>query len=218
MSNPERLARPFRHVDSLRVLVHPMFLDKDPYGVSNYADLQKALADQAVARFAPQAAGEVLLVMPNTASWFTAEQNRKHFTKIKQVDPSRQTWPDLFKRLRTASLDHGNVRLVENFALVSDPNPASILSERLRKFGFYIDTDTEVILGGEWLNVCVETAARKLLACGRINEVKIDRHVVIESPDHIGTQFAPFMRSEPYEMSADQDYFLLKRKSQVYSE
>ena len=50
---------------------------------------------------------------------------------------------------------------------------------RIEGWGFLLDEDTEVVVGGEWIEQCVVKVAERLLDLPMVREVKIDKQVAL---------------------------------------
>lgn len=211
MRNPEKLNHP-RHVDSLRILVHPMYFHGDPYPtpIPVYAASQNRFAENVVSRFTPRTAGEVLLVMPNVDEFHSLRNDVQRQKEIKVQDPSKQIWPDLFKQLKASSPIPHNIRFVDNIGRSFDPD-GTVITERLKQLGFFMDKNTEIIIGGQWLDRCVTTAAKKILRLPNVEQVKIDRHSSVVSSEFEPYLYPPLIDGEPFEPHSDQDYYYYRK-------
>ena len=173
---PVRLSR-------LNILVHPLWLAKnfDIDFRDKYLDSTGRIYGEAVGRFIPQNTSELLLVMPNwfplsrTTLWHESRMDRR----FKKDHPSVVTDVDLYRSLRKErSSFKQNVRLIDNVGVYKSQTADPILA-RIEGWGFLLDEDTEVVVGGEWIEQCVVKVAERLLDLPMVREVKIDKQVAL---------------------------------------
>lgn len=174
----------------LIILVHP-YSEKHDETYTRRADEIYTLASSL---YAPINTKEFLLIMTH---------------KNDLVESSEQF--DLLRRLRSKSLIPDNVQFMDDIVHANKDYRA--INDELAKYGKKVDRETEIILGGERLDQCVESVARRLIKNPDVFEVKISRSVSLYSdlenyaeasaysPSIIGTR-----------ISAQGSYFHIEKK------
>lgn len=165
----------------LNILVHPLFTAYYPSMENNYDYrlARDAAYGKSVESFIPKTPNEFLLIMPLVRS---NESLISHVRRIKASKNRNGTWIDLYKRLKSSS-KVGNVSLAPNTV---ENSPKKGIIDRLSDLGKTIDDRTEIVFGGEFIEACVDFAARQVLNSSRIiNEVSIDKRVSVSSGDRV---------------------------------
>lgn len=142
----------------LVILVHP-YSEKHDETYTRRADEIYTLASSL---YAPINTKEFLLIMAHKTD---LDENSEQF--------------DLLRRLRSRSLNPDNVQIMDD--IVHEKKDYRAIDEELTKYGKKIDRDTEIILGGERLDQCVESVARRLIKNPDIFELRISRSVSLYS-------------------------------------
>lgn len=208
MNNPEVLNQP-RRLSALKILVHPLYLTDSDRFCEEYKQERIQLYNNALERFCPVKQDEALLMMPSLTSWCPLSKEVRNLKAAKENDPSLLTWTDLYKDLKKHSVFCQNVKLVDNVALDYD---ASVITQRLQTYGFYIDSATDITLGGEWRDFCVDKVAWKVLQLPFVNSVKIDKHVSNLSGSDSGRKenYVPYV-APGFIFRQDEDFVYLSK-------
>lgn len=146
------------HLSRLVILVHP-YSEKHDETYTRRADEIYTLASSL---YAPINTEEFLLIMTHKTD---LDENSEQF--------------DLLRRLRRRSTNPDNVQIMDD--IVHSKKDYGAIDEELTKYGKKIDRDTEIILGGERLDQCVESVARRLIKNPDIFELRISRSVSLYS-------------------------------------
>jgi nicotinamidase-related amidase len=127
----------------------------------------------------------------------------------KSDDNSEQS--DLLRRLRNGSMIPDNVQVIDD--IVHSNRDYHSIDEELTKYGKKINRETEIIIGGERLDQCVESVARRLLKNPDILEIKISRRVSLYSDLENYAEASRYIPSIAGTRSTTQGlYFLIEKK------
>ncbi|MDE2588761.1 MAG: hypothetical protein KGL95_03750, partial [Patescibacteria group bacterium] len=98
---------------------------------------------------------------------------------------------------------------------------AEDIEARLYKRGFTITPDTDIILGGEWQEVCVAAVAQQMLQLPQVRKVRIDKQASLTSEYYGPAERVPvrhenfyrmFGEHRGYKLVEDDRYFRIDRK------
>lgn len=160
----------------LNILVHPLFLTKQPDDTYHLAT--DFAYKNAVKRFVPQNESEFCLVMPLI---------RRNETPLENLDRTRlfenKTWIDLYKKLKSHSSLPENVRITNN---VMETGIQQLI-DRLKKFGKTFNETTVLTLGGEYTDACVLSVAKNMLGISYVEKLRIDKKVSVTSDGKVDT-------------------------------
>ena len=122
---------------------------------------------------------------PSLQSWRTRKI-------IKENDLADVMWIDLYKNIKRSTQFPNNITTVKSLTYYSEPK--NVDKERLdaedkvvtmlKKRGFDISEQTDVVLGGEFRDVCIYEVAKKLLLLPQIKRLKIDKVASITTAYH----------------------------------
>lgn len=166
----------------LNILVHPLSLSGSP--ICREEDYQKDTSRayaQTATLLVPNTPNEFLLLMPYKRVNETFAEHKERINKARM-----RTWMDLFKDLKKGSIFANNIRLTPNVTELGPFFETNLIIERLKKIGKTVNSETEIILGGEFTFWCVEVVAHNLLQVPYINKVSIDRRCSVDNPESVG--------------------------------
>lgn len=214
-----------QHVTKLNVLVHPLWkIHPDlswKAAIHRFDRDRNFAANQIIKNMIPHTESEVTLFMPYLLENDRREDLKKQIELIKE-NPTHTQWTHLFGNL---ILESGNLR--KNVIMV--PNiienvqqrgiPSRRIFESLQKRGFTFDESTEIVVGGELLNVCLKEGVEKLLSFKEINRLKVDMrstltagYLFLTSPKLIPNEYKRFMamlEAAGYEVKKEEFYILV---------
>lgn len=173
---------PLRKLSRLNVLVHPLhWTSPATITYQPWLDAAKIEQDAASKRFLPQDPSQLLLVMPliRKPSWEAGESLRQNVSRVRRNSPSLN-WTTMYRFLKSESPYKHGVQLAPNIVTPHEKEHETI-EGRLRQLGVSIDEGTEIVVGGEWLEFCVESVAKRLLRIQEVKEVKIDKRVTMRN-------------------------------------
>lgn len=203
----------------LRILVHPLFVTSMDYGsrktlfvpgspANEAARARSMFFYNALHHFTPRKADEFLLFMPQVE---VGEDPSDPLVqeKYRDKDIHMEQWPELYWSLLRKSDCPDNVLLAPDVVGNLQMQKSDVLNP-LKTRGVAITQNTEIILGGEWLNACLWGVAEPLLELPYINKLNIDLDVTTmdgrqaeAGPNAIRTEsdFIRFLRDSHYQVS-----------------
>ncbi len=172
---PSREPLVLRPIHDLKILIHPLWMSapdsetKDPI---RFFEEREHLYAQGLKRFVPKGEDDILLFLPNLDRSFKEwKKDLKDIISAKAQNPTHH-WPDMYRQFKRMATNPKNVILGEN--IVFEENP-EVLILRLANAGFLIGKETNITVGGEWLNGCVRAAVEQLLRLPQIRVLSIDK-------------------------------------------
>ena len=152
----------------LTILVHPMFgTAPNTINYHEYHQARESAYGSHLLSYLPQDQDQLLLVMPFTMS---DESFMIMVRRTKKETKGQPSWIEVYRKLLGFSKVKGTVRLAPDILC----DEVDDLIEGIEEKGKTIDGRTEIILGGEYQEDCVQTVATRLLSVPAIQEVKID--------------------------------------------
>lgn len=163
----------------LNILVHPMF-DR-PRLEHDYAKAADLAYKNSLSRFSPKSASELLLIMPLVEGRGFSQVLKSY---IRAKNTSRYgSWLEIYQAHKAKALDPQNVRLAPD---IVHGYSVGDLETRLTNLGRSIDQQTEIVLGGEYEDYCVTSAALTLMRSPHISRVLVDKKVSVTFTGRVG--------------------------------
>lgn len=218
MNHPERgLFVPLNH---LRILVHPLFAVGREVEIragrhkEEYLRERCILFDNVLDRFLPLGPTDLTAVMPRHLRRYRVRDDFAEINKALTQNPDLPTWPKLYRQLERRATDPGRVLLVPNM-LDGENGGAMGLERRINAAGFAIAAQSVITLGGEWLEVCVETVGRDLFELPQVNVVRIDKQMITLGFTDVGARgsFEAYPGDTTAIITEDAEYYYLTRNT-----
>lgn len=159
------------NVENVFVLVHPL-----GSGIMNnsISEMQQNIQT----RFVPGKSDLIWMVpFVGTESIGEAKIQLRKFNQYKKYDQKTPNWSDLYKDLR-ATHGRDKVRLMPEFVFSSHDDRGrprmDDMIERSKAQGKVIGPDTNIVLGGQQLDLCVKNGAINLLRSKVVTKVVVD--------------------------------------------
>ncbi len=163
-------------VKKIHFYVHPFFCvntDSDP---PTYITGRNRMFSNVVAS-APSSPDHVSVISPMGRDLKYSVYEYKHRLKIFQKPDN---WMNLYKELRKNTRYPDNIFFVKD--ILQDGWSGQRFADEFRAHNFDINDDTEILIGGEWLDVCVRAAAMVLHRGTNFRDVSIDTNVSLPDP------------------------------------
>lgn len=203
----------------LNVIIHPFYRTRlfDPNHLEHTKKKRQDTLHNFLERMSPQSKSEATLIMPMTNEG--GKSDLKSSIETAKTADIKPTFIDLYTEFVKQK---GNGRnLILGTDLITDdrhwaPEAETIKSD-LSKRGFQLTTNTQVVAGGELLNVCFLEGVENLLTIPEISRVKVDKRCVLTS-DYLfgGSDQSVKSNFENFESRIRQDGFNIKNAEEYY--
>jgi hypothetical protein len=213
---------------TVRIVVHPFFISHNQdISYDKLAHAKRELQVRLLQSAPAQGIDEFTLVMPCLPVTEDGTIDKKILDVLKGFENEEQsavpgvpTWQGLVHDLRRRSRPYAShVGLAWN--IVNDYMDASDIEDKLNKRGFAITQDTNIVLSGEWQEVCVGMVAAQMLRLPQVRKVTIDKHASLTSEyyspaDKVSARndafYSTFSEAKRYQLFEDDRYIQIYRK------
>lgn len=219
-SPPSREQTPLKGIHELYIIVHALsdtvYADV-PESLDDLHGLRRKILERIVEKFTPRRNDDVFVYMPFVSKKFEDWRDEVNMIRErKQQDPRLLMWSDMYRAVRSAA-PRRNVILGPD--LVYDENgDIKALDAALAKRGFCIGEDTTITMGGQYLELCLTSAALFIFKLPQVSTLRIDKSASLQRGYRQGTPFSTtefrnYFETKGFSTTEDDEYIYIRRKN-----
>jgi hypothetical protein len=182
---------------------------------------RRKVLERMVEHFAPRRYDDVFMYMPMNIGKDTASIRENVIVEKhrKKYDPKAVIWPELYNAVKRTSIVRRNVMFAPDIIFDSDHQfkPENVV-KTLEQKGFKLTDRTVITFGGEYIQLCLQSAASQILGLPEVRRIRIDKQASLDADYQQGsapnTEFVKMLFAvKPVNILEDENYIYVEKST-----